>query len=102
LGLMGLDRQPVTILPLALETAIEEQAQVAQFQILCRPDGQLELRLEATVPDAPAAVRRCRRAVRDFLSRHGVANVTLRYSAQAPVRRAESGKLPRVVHVAPP
>jgi phenylacetate-coenzyme A ligase PaaK-like adenylate-forming protein len=100
LSLPGRSRRPVTILPLALETAIEEQARVTQFQILCRPGGRLELRLEAGVVDAAGAARRCRVAVAVFLEGHGVLRTDLSFSTEAPLRHACSGKLQRVVNVA--
>jgi phenylacetate-coenzyme A ligase PaaK-like adenylate-forming protein len=89
--------RPVTILPLALETAIEEEAHVTQFQIIGQRDGHLELRLESTVPDARAAFGRCRAAIDAFLAEHGVANTRVQFSRAAPLHGRTSGKLRRVI-----
>ena len=45
----------VTVLPLALETAIEERARLTQFQLLRLSDGRLELRLEPGVSGVDVA-----------------------------------------------
>lgn len=87
----------VTILPLALETAIEEGAQVTQFQVIGRRGGDLELRFEAAVPDPRAAFAGCHAAIDDFLRQHGVAPTRVRYSRAAPRHGRCSGKLQRVI-----
>jgi phenylacetate-CoA ligase len=90
----------VTILPLALETALEEGAHVTLFQVLCHADRSLELRFEGTVRDAPAAFARARRVLSAFLIRHGVVGTGIIYSALAPQRQpGASGKLKRVLNV---
>jgi phenylacetate-coenzyme A ligase PaaK-like adenylate-forming protein len=93
-------RRAVPVLPLALETAIEEEAHVTQFQVIGHADGSLELRFEPAVADAQAAFARCRQAIRALLSQHGVSVRRITFSAAAPVRERASGKLRRVV-VAP-
>lgn len=100
LRLPGRRHRRVTILPLALQTVIEDEARVTQFQVLCRPRGRLELRLDPAVDDAEAAYRRCRAAVAAFLDRHGVVDTDLEFSAEAPVRQQGSGKVRRVVNLA--
>ena len=87
----------VTILPLALETAIEEAAHVTQFQIIGQRDGHLELRLESGVPEPGAAFDRCRDAIDGFLAEHGVAHTRVHFSRAAPVHGQASGKLRRVI-----
>lgn len=89
--------RPVTVLPLALMTAIEEGAGVTQFQVVCSAPDVLELRFEADVPDKAAAFARSRDALAAFLARHGLANVAVRHESEAPLRQACSGKLRRVV-----
>jgi len=93
--------RPVTLLPLALETAIEEGAQVTQFQLLCTAPDALELRFEPGVVDPPAAYRRARAALQAFLSRHGLAAVRITHGRQPPLHERASGKLCRV-RLAPP
>jgi phenylacetate-CoA ligase len=97
LRLCDAHRHAVTILPLALETAIEEAAQVTQFQVIGQRDGHLELRFEAAVPDARAAFGRCHAAIDAFLEQHGVAPTRVSFSRAAPLRGGVSGKLQRVV-----
>lgn len=91
-------RQAVTILPLALETAIEEAAQVTQFQVIGRGDGELELRFEPGVADARAAFDGCHAAIDAFLGEHGVAPTRVRFSRAAPLHGGASGKLRRVIN----
>lgn len=101
LSLPDAKRQPVAIVPLALETAIEEGAQVCQFQVIERRRRQghtLELRFEAGVPDARAAYGRCRAAIERYLAEQGVASTRCTYSREPPLRDAKSGKLRRVIH----
>lgn len=98
LRLRDAQQRPVTILPLALETAIEEGAHVTQFQALCGSDGEsIELRFEASVGDARAAFRQSQRALAAFLAHHGVSGTRISMSAAEPLRQRASGKLRRVV-----
>jgi phenylacetate-CoA ligase len=88
--------RPVTLLPLALCTAVEEGAGVAQFQVLRRTSTRLELRLEATQPEPEAASAAARAALSKFLRVHGLRNVRVAASSDEPVRQARTGKLLRV------
>ncbi len=90
-------RRAVPILPLALETAIEEEAHVTQFQVIGHAGGSLELRFEPAVADAHAAFERCRHAIRAMLAQHGVSGTRITFSTAEPVRERASGKLRRVV-----
>jgi phenylacetate-coenzyme A ligase PaaK-like adenylate-forming protein len=90
-------RRAVTILPLALETAIEEAAHVTQFQVIGQPDGDLELRFEPGVADAHAAFTRCRAAIDSYLVEHGVAPTRVHFSRAPPLHGGASGKLRRVI-----
>jgi phenylacetate-coenzyme A ligase PaaK-like adenylate-forming protein len=89
----------VAIVPLALETAIEEGAQVSQFQVIDRPGARghtLELRFETAVEDRPAAFTRCRAAVARYLDAQGVRDTRCAFNRGPPLRDARSGKLRRV------
>lgn len=97
LTLHDAQRRAVTILPLALETAIEEGAQVTQFQVIGRRGGALELRFEPDLADARAAFERCRGAIDAFLAEHGVAHTRVSFSREAPLQGGGSGKLRRVI-----
>jgi len=93
-------RQPVAILPLALETAIEEGARVTQFQVIdhARRGGHtLELRFEPAVTDPAAAFARCQAAIGHYLAAQGVTSTRCSFCAEPPRREAASGKLRRVV-----
>lgn len=92
----------VTLLPLALVTAIEEGAQVARFQLLRTAPDRLELRFEAGVVDPRAAFIRTRTALVAFLARHGLTQVRIEHGHAAPLRQARSGKLRRVVTLPEP
>jgi phenylacetate-CoA ligase len=88
-----------TLLPLVLETVLEEVAGVSQFQLLCRPGDMLELRL---TPTGSASFARCRNALRACLAQHGVEPLRLVQGRQAPQRQRGSGKLRRVVDLRNP
>ena len=92
----------VMLLPLVLETVLEEQAGVAQFQLCRRPDGALELRLPAGGDDAQAVFARCRRALRSHLARQGVQPLHIVRGLEPPLRQQGSGKLRRVIDLARP
>ncbi len=88
----------VTILPLALETALEEGAHLTLFQLLCHEDRSMELRFENAVTDADVAFRHARHALREFLAHHGVEGTPIAYSTKAPLhQQGASGKVKRVV-----
>lgn len=88
--------RPVTLLPLALETAIEQGGQVTQFQLLGTAPDTLELRFEPAMADAAAAYSRACTALRAFLSQHGLEAVHIVHGRQPPFREPASGKLCRV------
>jgi phenylacetate-CoA ligase len=88
--------QPVTLLPLALATVIEEGADVAHFQLLRTAADALELRFESMVRDPEIAFVRSRAALAVFLARHGLSNVRIQHGLAPPIRQARSGKLCRV------
>ncbi|HEU5293195.1 MAG TPA: phenylacetate--CoA ligase family protein [Burkholderiaceae bacterium] len=94
--------RPVTLLPLALETAIEEGAHVTQFQLLCNAPDALELRFEPDVSDPGAAYERARAALQAFLSRQGLPAVRIAHGRQPPWRERTSGKLCRIKLAPPP
>jgi phenylacetate-CoA ligase len=92
-------RHEVTLLPLALATAIEEGAQVTRFQLLCTGPERLELRFEADQPDPHAAFSRARAALADFLASQGLGNVRVAHGQAPPLRSGSSGKLHRVLRL---
>lgn len=95
------------LLPLALETVIEEAGGVTQFQLLQRTAKSLELRLAPPAPgtpgaaDAEAAFARCAAALDRFLSQHGAQGVHIARGRVGPQNDAHSGKLRRVIGLQP-
>lgn len=96
--LPGRDGRPVALLPLALETVLEEQAGVLQFQLLRHADGTLELRLPAGA--GPGDFARCRQALRAFIAHHGALCPALLDGQAPPAQQPGSGKLRRVLDLA--
>jgi phenylacetate-coenzyme A ligase PaaK-like adenylate-forming protein len=95
--LAGEAGRPVTLLPLALETVVEEGARTTHFQLLCHADAVIEVRFQAVEPDAAAAFKRVRPVLLGFLSGHGVIGARVRHGHEAPMLRSGSGKLRRVL-----
>lgn len=95
-------RQAV-LLPLALETVIEDAGGVTQFQLLQLTAKSLELRLAPGAPgsalaaDPVAAYARCAAALDGFLREHGAQGVRIVRGARGPQHDALSGKLRRVI-----
>jgi phenylacetate-CoA ligase len=101
LQLRDAQRRTVTLLPLALCTAIEEGAQVTRFQVLCTAADRLELRFEAEVPDPAAAFARTKVALDGYLAAQGLANVRVVHGAAPPLHHPRSGKIERVLRHMP-
>lgn len=98
LSLVGRRGRRIDVLPLAIETALEEEAGIHRFQVVRRGPSELSLRL----PAGPArtrrdAWRRARDALGRWLDHQGLANVTIALDAEPPRVDATSGKLAIVV-----
>src|SRR5882672_3455373 len=93
-ALESADGRSITLLPLVLETVLEEDAHVHDFQLIQRGSDRLVLRL-GREPEG-AAPRACA-ALRDYLHTNGLANTRLEVAAEPPQREAASGKLRRVI-----
>ncbi len=89
--------QRAVLLPLALETVIEEGGGATQFQLLQLSDQTLELRLAPGAADPATLHARCATALGAFLRQHGVVGVRIARGRCAPRRDALSGKLRRVI-----
>jgi phenylacetate-coenzyme A ligase PaaK-like adenylate-forming protein len=99
LSLPDARRRPVAIVPLALETAIEEDAGLTRFQVIDhvrRGVHTLEVRFEEAMDDPHAAYARCHAAIDRYLAAQGVARTRCVFGAAPPQRDAASGKLRRV------
>ena len=82
------------VVPLALETVLEEEANVHDFQVVQMPSGTLKVRLGSEEAAAAGAVRR---ALVAYFRAMGFAEVKLDVGGQEPRRDRVSGKLRRVV-----
>jgi phenylacetate-CoA ligase len=89
------DGRSVTLLPLVLETVLEEDAKVHDFQLIQSGSDRLVLRLGGREPEG-AAPRACA-ALRQYLRTNGLANTRLEVAAEPPQRETGSGKLRRVI-----
>lgn len=86
----------VKLLPLALATALEDDASVFGFQLVQVDAATIELRLDAALAHGDA-VRRAHAALAALLQLHGLAHVRIAWSGRTPQRDARSGKLRRVI-----
>jgi phenylacetate-coenzyme A ligase PaaK-like adenylate-forming protein len=97
LVMAGRDGQPVTLLPLALTTVLEEDAGVYDFQLRQRDTRTLVLRLELTGPEGRIALARCRVALRNYAAAHGLPAIRIVGELGKPIAKGRSGKAQRVV-----
>jgi phenylacetate-coenzyme A ligase PaaK-like adenylate-forming protein len=88
----------VAVVPLALETVLEEGAGAHKFQVVQRADGVLAVHLAAHERSRSGRVRD---ALRSYFDSCDVGPVEIRMSRSAPVRDPASGKLRRVVRQLP-
>jgi phenylacetate-CoA ligase len=84
----------VTVVPLALETVLEEGAGAHEFQVVQAADGSLTVHLGNHERSRRAPVRA---ALRRYFETCEVGPVDIVVSRRAPMRDAASGKLRRVV-----
>jgi phenylacetate-coenzyme A ligase PaaK-like adenylate-forming protein len=93
----GRHQEPVTLLPLALTTVLEDEAGAFDFQLQQLATGSLRLTLGPGSPQTPAARKRCQRVLADFIVAQGAArpHIVLRTTDALPLGR--SGKLKRIV-----
>jgi phenylacetate-coenzyme A ligase PaaK-like adenylate-forming protein len=84
----------VTVVPLALETVLEESAGTHEFQVVQRRDGALAVRLGVHERERRGQVRA---ALQNYFDTCDVGPVDILLSRRAPERDAASGKLRRVV-----
>lgn len=87
---------PVTIIPLAVSTVLEEEAGVFDFQLVQQGPSELLLRTGRSGADTQAALERAGRMLRDFLAAQGVVGVRIRCRTGESICCA-SGKMQRVV-----
>jgi len=101
LHMCGDEGQRVTLLPLALTTVLEDEAQVFDFQLLQRDERTLVLRLPVAGDAAAPLIARCRERLQVFARRQRLAPIELVAEPGAAFVRGCSGKVHRVI-AAPP
>ncbi len=91
--------EPVTLLPLALTTLLEDEAGVFDFQLCQQAPGRWCLTLGPGAPHTRSQRERCRELLAGFARLHGAVGlqVQTRVSERLPLGR--SGKLKRIVAV---
>ncbi|MDP2065615.1 MAG: AMP-binding protein [Burkholderiaceae bacterium] len=101
LTVAGRDGRPVTLLPLALMTVLEDRAGVFDFQLRQHDDRTLVLRLGLQGAEAHAAMSRGCAALKAFALAQGAAPIEVREELGQPVPRGRSGKARRVIAIDP-
>ena len=97
LSMEGRDGRPVSLLPMALTTVIEDDAGVFDFQLLQRDGRTLALRFGQQGEAAEAAFARCREALLAYGRHQGLAPLEIVAEAGEPLAYGRSGKVQRVV-----
>ena len=87
----------VQVLPLALSTVLEDDAQLFDFQVIQRGPAELSLSTGAHGAAATGSLRRARGVLSAFLKSQGAPDISIRCHAGRPPRRGRSGKLQRIV-----
>ena len=92
------DGTPVTVLPLALATVVEESAGVHRFQIVQDSPRRIRLRLAIADPgERRRAFSVASRALADYFASQSLDGVRVALDREAPIPDAASGKLRQVI-----
>lgn len=97
LVMAGRDGRPVTLLPIALTTLLEEGAGVFDFQLVQLDAHTLVLRLDLHGAEAAGPSARCQAVLAKYASEQALAPVQIRLELGAIGPRGRSGKVCRVV-----
>ncbi|HRO59705.1 MAG TPA: phenylacetate--CoA ligase family protein [Burkholderiaceae bacterium] len=88
----------VRILPLAVETVLEEQAGIYRFQLIQTGIGTIRLRLDSRAArQRNSDFRKAEKALRSFLKRHGCHAVSIALDPELPEKHPVSRKLRQVM-----
>ena len=87
----------VTLLPMALTTVLEENAEVFDFQVQQTDARTLLIQLPATLGDGLVTSVRCAMVVKEFAARLGLPSIRVETQTVAALSRGASGKAQRVV-----
>ena len=101
LVMAGRNGKPVTLLPLALTTVLEDEAGEFDFQLRQLDARTLVLRLGLHGAPGVAAARRCHVALEAFARLQGLLPIRVRDELGQPVPRGRSGKPKRIVAANP-
>ena len=88
---------PVTLLPLALTTVLEDEAGVFDFHLRQQDDHTLELCLPLQGPEGRAAAQRCCDALQRFAAAQELKPIHVKLKLGQAVPRGRSGKAQRIV-----
>ena len=99
LAMRSRDGHVVRLVPLALETVLEDAGVECRFQVVQTRDDTLRLRLEAQGGTRRVAWHRACNALRSYLSSQRLANVRVVLDSCAPQLHGASGKLHTVVRL---
>jgi phenylacetate-CoA ligase len=88
---------PVTLLPLALSTLLEDEAGVFDFQLHQQGTGRWSLSLGPGAPQTPAVRERCRNLLADFAHLQGVVGLRIVTHLAPALAKGRSGKCKRIV-----
>ena len=97
LVMAGRDGQPLTVLPLALTTVLEEEAGVFDFQLYQQSRHSLVLRLDLHGAEAAPVVARCRSILEKFVLTQGLAPIRVVVELGRAIPRGHGGKVQRVL-----
>ena len=89
--------RPVSVLPLALCTVLEEEAGLFDFQLCQVNKCALALHSGPQVADAVATLARAKRVLSAYLERAGARGVRISCAHGVPLQKSRSGKVRRVV-----
>ncbi|MDD2879229.1 MAG: phenylacetate--CoA ligase family protein [Rhodoferax sp.] len=97
LVMAGLGGQPVTLLPLALTTVLEDLAGVFDFHVRQRDDHTLVLRLAMQGEEGAAAMARCCTVLKSFAVAQELKPICVLSELGQAIPRGRSGKAQRIV-----
>jgi phenylacetate-coenzyme A ligase PaaK-like adenylate-forming protein len=96
LVMAGANGQPITLLPLALTTVLEDQAGVFDFHLRQRDDHTLVLRLALQGDEGKAVLARCRTVLERFAVAQELKPIQVLSELGQAIPRGRSGKAQRI------
>jgi phenylacetate-coenzyme A ligase PaaK-like adenylate-forming protein len=93
----GKHGEPVTLLPLALTTLLEDEAGVFDFQLQQLANGSWRLTLGAGAANSATAPERCQRVLADFAVAQGAVKPRITTRRVETLTLGRSGKLKRII-----